>query len=71
MIYKKISFVKSGYYDAVILDDLHQNLFKIITKEKRVISVPIRNQIPIIINIIFFLKLCIFIYNYKFNIFVK
>ena len=42
MIIDKILFVKSGYYDVVILDDLHHELFKIITKKKKVIVIPIR-----------------------------
>jgi surface carbohydrate biosynthesis protein len=67
MISKKFSFIKSGYYDVVILDDLHQYLFEIITKHKNVISIPIRNKIPIILNIVFFFNLFIFILKNKFN----
>ena len=63
----KFFFLRSGFYDVIILDDLNSDLFKILIKNKKKIIIPIRNSIPLIFNGKFFLDLLLLIIKNNFN----
>ena len=67
MFFDKVEFIESGKYDVVILDDLHHKLFKVLTHNKKCITIPIRNKIPLIFNLFFFIKLFLFFCLNKFS----
>ena len=64
----KFFFIKPDSYDVVIIDDLHSKLFNILLKNKKFIVIPIRQNIPIIIDYKFILSLFNLTIKFKFNL---
>ena len=67
MSINKIYIIKIKLYDVVIIDQLHANLFDILTKNKKKLIIPVRNKIPIILNFNFFYKLMFYLIKNNFN----
>lgn len=63
----KFFFFKSGVYDVVILDELNSDLFEILTRKKKKLIIPLRNSLPLILNISFFIDLLIIIFKHNLN----
>ena len=63
-----IKIIKENNFDAVILDDLHSDLFQIINKNKKILIIPIRNIIPIVLNFKFFKNIFFFYCKNKFKL---
>tara|TARA_A100001011_G_C14304103_1_gene842227 strand:+ start:1723 stop:2832 length:1110 start_codon:yes stop_codon:yes gene_type:complete len=63
----KIYIIKSKFYDVVIIDQLHSNLFDILIKNRKKLIIPVRESIPIILNFNFFYKLFFYLVKNKFS----